>query len=296
MIDPIALGLTIGNVSGDEIQVICPFHDDHSPSASFNMKKGVMYCFACGSTMKARQLARELGGDVVGLKDVTLLQSVKEEKNWRPFLYAEQATDHPYLLERKVTNGQVARYNIKDLGNSIGFPLNNRQAIPCGVQTRRTRRKSRPRYVLYGDKAEIWPYSDMFFSRREPLLVEGIFGVLRLERCGIEAFATLSSQVSHKTLLTFNGRRPTIWFDTDYAGCVGAAKLILFTGGEAILDVEPDTVNGKRAANRVLQDGFRTSRLDDLADESGDSKQFWKHITIWQRKYMSSSRGRQTSR
>lgn len=294
MIDPIALGLTIGRVSGDEVQVICPFHDDHSPSASFNMKKGVMYCFACGSTMKARQLARELGGDVVGLKDITLLQSVKEEKNWRPFLYAEQATDHPYLLERKVTNGQVARYDIKDLGNSIGFPLKNRQAIACGLQTRKIRRKDRPRYILYGDKPSIWPFNDSFLSRRRPLLVEGIFSVLRLERCGIEAFATLSSQVSYRTLHTFNGRRPTIWFDRDYAGCVGAGKLILSTGGEALLDVEPDTIKGKRAANRVLQDGYRTSSLDDLADASGDVKRFWKHIMIWRKKYMSSNRGSQT--
>ena len=35
--------------AGDEIQAICPFHNDHNPSFSFNDQNGKWHCFAgCG--------------------------------------------------------------------------------------------------------------------------------------------------------------------------------------------------------------------------------------------------------
>ncbi len=33
--------------SGDDVKVLCPFHDDHKPSLSVNMKKRVFQCFSC---------------------------------------------------------------------------------------------------------------------------------------------------------------------------------------------------------------------------------------------------------
>jgi DNA primase len=36
-----------------EVQGLCPFHDDHRPSLSVNIKTGLFRCFACG-----------VGGDV----------------------------------------------------------------------------------------------------------------------------------------------------------------------------------------------------------------------------------------
>lgn len=35
-------------VGQEEVKVLCPFHDDHSPSASINTKKGLFHCFTCG--------------------------------------------------------------------------------------------------------------------------------------------------------------------------------------------------------------------------------------------------------
>jgi len=34
----------------DEYKGVCPFHDDHSPSMSVNVGKGVYHCLACGAS------------------------------------------------------------------------------------------------------------------------------------------------------------------------------------------------------------------------------------------------------
>ena len=36
------------NPSRNEQHILCPFHDDHQPSMSINLDKGVWYCHTCG--------------------------------------------------------------------------------------------------------------------------------------------------------------------------------------------------------------------------------------------------------
>ncbi|AII28837.1 putative DNA primase [Propionibacterium phage PHL064M02] len=36
------------NPSRNEQHILCPFHDDHQPSMSINLTKGVWYCHTCG--------------------------------------------------------------------------------------------------------------------------------------------------------------------------------------------------------------------------------------------------------
>ena len=33
---------------GDEVQVLCPFHEDGDPSLSINLKTGLFHCHGCG--------------------------------------------------------------------------------------------------------------------------------------------------------------------------------------------------------------------------------------------------------
>ena len=35
--------------TGDQLKIICPFHDDHKPSCGVNTAKGVYNCFSCGA-------------------------------------------------------------------------------------------------------------------------------------------------------------------------------------------------------------------------------------------------------
>lgn len=45
---------------GDEMQGLCPFHEDSRPSFSVNVATGLWYCHRCAEGGNARQFARRL--------------------------------------------------------------------------------------------------------------------------------------------------------------------------------------------------------------------------------------------
>ncbi|AGI12932.1 putative DNA primase [Propionibacterium phage PHL112N00] len=48
------------NPSRNEQHILCPFHDDHQPSMSINLDKGVWYCHTCGVGGGLAQLQQRL--------------------------------------------------------------------------------------------------------------------------------------------------------------------------------------------------------------------------------------------
>jgi len=291
MIDPIALGLETYTVSGDEVQVLCPFHDDHKPSASFNMAKGLFYCYACGVAANARKLSIELGTNIHTLKDASILEKIQDEKEWRQLLYSPLAIDNEYLHSRGVTNDQIRHWQIRHFDERIIFPLYRPSPTICGVQERITGGSSAYRYIVHGDKPPLWPLDDSFYSERRPILVEGVFGALRLRSFGVVAFATIGSQVTNRLIRALNGRTPTVWYDNDYAGYVGSAKLLLGSNAVAIVsDTPPDECPDRDFMERVLERYEKTTSLERLSELSGASKRFKSHINRWNHKSQSRSR------
>ena len=55
--------------TGDEIEFLCPAHEDHDPSAGWNRRKGVWKCLSCGAGGSARDLAERLGIHVETVKE-----------------------------------------------------------------------------------------------------------------------------------------------------------------------------------------------------------------------------------
>lgn len=42
-------------------KVLCPFHDDHNPSAEWHSEKYILHCFTCGEDFLAKDVAKKLG-------------------------------------------------------------------------------------------------------------------------------------------------------------------------------------------------------------------------------------------
>jgi DNA primase len=287
VIDPQALGLEVSTVRGDEVAVLCPFHDDSKPSASFNVEKGLFHCFACGASMKAERLAKELGGSVVGLETIEHLSNVKEEKEWRPLLYSALAIDHPYLMKRGITNDEIRRFGILHTGaisgeDSIGFPIRDRFGNIVGINVRRSAPHGfQSRYTLFGEKAAVWPL-DLLGNERRVTLVEGVISAIKLRRADIPAFATMGAGSLSKAVIALNGRRVTVMFDDDYAGYVGAAKLILSSGASVLVPgAEYDNLDKVAEINEIIASRQRTFDLHLLAAFSGDKSAFWITTRRW---------------
>ena len=48
--------------TGDQIKIICPFHNDHKPSCGVNLEKQVYNCFACGAGGNALDFVAHMEG------------------------------------------------------------------------------------------------------------------------------------------------------------------------------------------------------------------------------------------
>ena len=53
-----------GKKEGGEIKFLCPEHDDHNPSATYNPEKRVWHCYTCGAGGGCKSLAKSLGIEV----------------------------------------------------------------------------------------------------------------------------------------------------------------------------------------------------------------------------------------
>lgn len=49
--------------SGDQLKVVCPFHDDHKPSCGINIAKGIFNCFSCGAKGNAMEFVALMEGE-----------------------------------------------------------------------------------------------------------------------------------------------------------------------------------------------------------------------------------------
>lgn len=223
-----ALGLETTGGSGNEVYVKCPYHDDNSQSAQFNVVKGLLYCFACGKVATAKEIKRDLGGDIIKVNK-RILQRDREwdkEINWRLF---PLATDNEYLKSRGVTNGQVVHYKILEVPNmGVAFPVSDLDGVVRGLQIRRY--NGNPKYMFLGESAPMWPLSKVHFlnPNMPVLIVEGIFGVLNAERQGHQALALMgANKLNQFTKTLLKPYKAVGFFDDDKAGYLAAAKMLV---------------------------------------------------------------------
>ena len=267
MIDPYAIGLDITKISGLEAHVMCPFHNDHRPSATFNIDSGLFHCFACGESMPALRLAKALNGYIIPI-DVAQLKALAwgSEDEWRWIATCEKAYDDPYLIKRRVTNDEVDRYDIRRCSAGIVFLFKDRFGGLIGGQIRLYR--GRMRYMTLGTKPPVWPLKELDnLGNRSMLFVEGIFGAINARRYRAQAFAIIGASAALPSVAMFSSIRDKgIILDNDEAGHFNVCKVLAARLGawaycpglevdEASKDVIeslPDIYHNKRYVNNHI--------------------------------------------
>lgn len=63
-----------------EEQIICPFHDDHNPSAHVNFDEGIFHCFACGASGDAYQFVKMANPKLGDLECLRLYHAILKSK------------------------------------------------------------------------------------------------------------------------------------------------------------------------------------------------------------------------
>lgn len=243
--DPILLGLDVrGYTSQTEALVVCPFHNDTKPSATFNTQRGLFHCFACGIGLTITRLCESLGVSV----DVTEITSrhprekIREEnEKIASLMLAPKAFEHPYLIERGVSDESVEAFDIRAIENWVLFPHKTLSGRICGFQLRSIH--GARQYISIGEIGFPWPFSfvDSYDFRNRPVfVVEGPFGAIRAFQSGVQAVSCTGAANVCNIMRHLAGLNVVGLFDDDIAGYLAAANISIrfgkfsyLLGGEA---------------------------------------------------------------
>lgn len=236
MIDPHALGLSVTSIRGNEARCLCPFHSDHTPSATFNIVTGQFFCFACGETSNVNRLVYELGGYVApyNAELVAKYSRGAEGREWEWVLSASPAFANSYLEGRGLSDDDIGKFGIREFSDGIAFVLRDMRGAPVGAQLRFY--EGSPRYLTLGEKPSLWPMPELrtVGPRNPVVLTEGIFGAIRGRQFGINAFAVIGAASAPGAVRWMNGfSKRGVMFDDDKAGHIAAAKMLALGGWAA---------------------------------------------------------------
>jgi DNA primase len=244
--DLISLGIQVKQVRGEEVLAICPFHDDHTPSLSLNLKKGVFCCFACNESGKFSKLGlsrdefvtfdsfRDLLSGIDKTETLILKQLFSLPREFRKFDGDINNPFHQYLLDRGIIQKTIEHFNIGycDSGFYRGRII---VPLPMGFVARSIYSDAISKKVFgVNYKRYLFPLglpiSTFFFnyspSLNTPILVEGVFDALRVYSLGftsvISPFSCKVSEEQIKLLCKYSSSVIYVFFDDDEAGRAGA--------------------------------------------------------------------------
>lgn len=237
--------LEVMGETGNELIVLCPFHDDTQPSMYVNKTSGLWICHACGLRGNGELLSQKLLGvpmeqsSKVDMDDVreTLHRLEERTQEEKPLVHYKDswlklfAFDTGFWRERGFSDEIVERFY-------LGFdPFHNEATIPyrdefgniIGYIGRKLERGASPKYVnpkdvdcshyLFG----AWLLKD----EEEVVLVEGALDAIALWDVGVPALAFLGSSLKERqaVLLRKLGiRSVVIWADNDKDGLRGVRR------------------------------------------------------------------------
>ena len=220
--------------SGSEVKVLCPFHDDHRPTASINTEKGLFHCFACNIGYNEAQFISKVNG--ISLRDALKLVD-KNNSNTTDFMMVEKAQ----LWSNNAFIGQVealgiSRKTINDLALGMVRDDQNRMylAIPVYydgvlVDVRRYNLLKIPgvakMYALKGaENGFVFPYDLWKNDARTTYLFEGEKDAMLARELGLNAITLTGGAPAlpnSYVISQFKDRDVVICYDNDEAGIQG---------------------------------------------------------------------------
>jgi len=228
---------------GDEALVSCPHpdHDDHNPSASINVSKGVWVCYSCGRSGTIEKLLGERVSDPA-VEDLltelsTTLAGFDSPDHGYPESWLDQfdaAGVHPYWINRGLSERVCREFRLgydPETGCAT-YPLRGPSGAVLGVVRRATDGLTLPKY-RYPDHAPIgktlFGYYKVRGGVRDIVVTEGALDALAFWDVGIPAVAQMGSSLSEdqeRLLQRLNLTTMTIAYDQDEAGQKSLEKLL----------------------------------------------------------------------
>ena len=183
--------------TGSEVKVLCPFHDDHRPTASINTEKSLFHCFACSVGYNEAQFISKING--ISLRDALKLVE-KNNDNDIDFMLVEKAnlwSNNAFIQQVEALG--ISRKTINDLNLGMVRDDQNRMylAIPVYydgvlVDVRRYNLLKIPgvakMYALKGaENGFVFPYDLWKEDERTTYIFEGEKDTILARELGLNA-------------------------------------------------------------------------------------------------------------
>src|SRR6266542_140412 len=213
-----------GRHSGQEYRVLCPFHDDHTPSMDVNLDKAVFICRACDARGDAVQFHARRNG-LSNEAAIADLRDVLGPNGGRP----EAA--RPSVVSRK-------RYEIRSADGTL-VAIHERRDLSDGSKTFIWERDGKP--GLGGlPLADLPLYGSERLGKAEPdapmIVVEGEKASDALTERGYLAVATVTGAAATpgpKALKILRGHEVALWPDNDSPGRAHMGRIAAALQGAA---------------------------------------------------------------
>lgn len=125
------LGLDVPRVSGESLQMCCPFHKESNPSFGINMTTGAYHCFACGSKGHIKNFSNALRSHIVAehidnIREFEVLAQVDTES------YAVKPSRYEFgTINDRISMQPFKKYTVDDLMTLL---INGRTVSPSGAK------------------------------------------------------------------------------------------------------------------------------------------------------------------
>lgn len=241
-----------GKLRGDEVIILCPFHNDRTPSLGVHVghkiTPGAYHCFSCKAHGGWNTLA-----DALKLKKVDYAApALKPENQENPFQMAQQifkniATkeNYPTLqgiedLPPKFSWRELSFNFLKKLNAQyfwkkengcyyLYFPLTMNREYKGYTLCALNRERSNQKYLIFGDSSKLLFLYDQIITGSSVVLVEGHYDALRLQNHGIPAVAIFGtsnwSAIQKSYLASKCPKKVIVLMDGDQSGHVAAKRI-----------------------------------------------------------------------
>lgn len=255
MISGRQLGLDVRGSSGGEELVVCPFHDDHKPSAWFNPVKGLFWCAVCQKGLNVEQLAAALG---------TTVEVEQQQAEPPPFdLMVAPLPPMPtgytyatYIQQRGIENETMQLYDVRwqqEPAEAAVFPMRSVNGQLRGLVHRYADAlKVGTRYRKMGEMMPVWPMEWLatLKERARIVVVEGPWSAMRLNQAlagdsDVRVYASFGAKANRSMLDVLEPFEPVFLYDHDRAGQAACEKMQRMTKRwhAALVSPSPDDMN-----------------------------------------------------
>ena len=226
----------------EEVKVLCPFHNDTTPSATINVEKDLFHCWVCKEGYNEQQFIAKVN-NISNLDAIKVLDKFKENQaqaDWKLSEKAELWASEPFL--QKVMGLGFSRELIDELDLGITKDDLGRLYLGIPVFYNKVLMDVRSYNLLKIDKVPkvrsksgaqagfVIPYDIWKNTTTTTYIMEGEKDMLLARELGINAI-TLTGGSGAKpndfVKSSFSDKDIIICYDNDEAGISGAKKLYL---------------------------------------------------------------------